>query len=215
MFGGGTKWVPGGIDIRENTYTRTRKGGALAAQWRSPDESLLATLQYNRSEYQNDWEEYSLSAGLGNSQTAQDLVLTAPGRCPPSAHRRMNSTAMASSCAASSTRIRTSGPAPTRRARASEWLQRIGRTLPICSGIATPGTATAARRPRPTLGADTRSSTQTNVTEDLSMNLRWDVTERLGLNFDVQRSSPRSKTSTTARRPDRADLFLDISKGKP
>ena len=34
------------------------------------------TLQYNRSEYQNDWNEYSLTAGIGNSQTAQDLVLT-------------------------------------------------------------------------------------------------------------------------------------------
>ena len=59
-YGGGTKWIPGGIDIRENTYDRTRKGASLAAQYRSPEESLLATLQYNRSEYQNDWEEYSL-----------------------------------------------------------------------------------------------------------------------------------------------------------
>ena len=40
-YGGGTKWIPGGIDIRENTYDRTRKGGSFATQWRSPEESLL------------------------------------------------------------------------------------------------------------------------------------------------------------------------------
>ena len=36
------------------------------------------------------------------------------------------------------------------------------------------------------LGADTRFSTQNNITEDLSLNLRWDVSERVGLNFDMQ-----------------------------
>ena len=41
-YGGGTKWIPGGIDIRNNTYDRTRKGASFAAQWRSPEESLLA-----------------------------------------------------------------------------------------------------------------------------------------------------------------------------
>ena len=58
-YGGGTKWIPGGVDLRNNTYYRTRKGAALATQWRSPRGALAATLQYNRSEYQNDWEEYS------------------------------------------------------------------------------------------------------------------------------------------------------------
>ena len=36
---------------------------------------MTATFQYNRSEYQNDWEEYSLTAGVGNSQQPQGLVL--------------------------------------------------------------------------------------------------------------------------------------------
>jgi TonB-dependent receptor len=75
-FGGGTKWLPGGVNIRDNTYDRTRKGGSFAAQWRSPGESLLATLQYNRSEYENNWEEYTLSAVIGNSQQPQGIVIT-------------------------------------------------------------------------------------------------------------------------------------------
>ena len=36
------------------------------------------------------------------------------------------------------------------------------------------------------LSADTRFSTATNLTQDSSANLRWDVTERVGLLFDVQ-----------------------------
>src|SRR5688572_10436757 len=36
-YGGGTKWIPGGVDIRSNTYDRTRKGGSFATQWRSPE----------------------------------------------------------------------------------------------------------------------------------------------------------------------------------
>ena len=62
-YGGGTKWIPGGIDIRRNTYDRTRKGASLAAQWRSPEDIVSSTLQYNRSEYENNWEEYSLTRG--------------------------------------------------------------------------------------------------------------------------------------------------------
>src|SRR5687768_273027 len=38
-YGGGTKWLSGGVDIRHNTYFRTRKGGAFAAQWQSPEET--------------------------------------------------------------------------------------------------------------------------------------------------------------------------------
>ena len=74
-YGGGTKWIPGGIDIRKNTYDRTRKGASVAVQWRSPDESVSSLLQYNRSEYENNWEEYSLTAGVGNSQTPQSLII--------------------------------------------------------------------------------------------------------------------------------------------
>ena len=215
-FGGGTKWVPGGIDIRENTYTRTRKGGALAAQWRSPEESLLATLQYNRSEYQNDWEEYSLSAGLGNSQTAQDLVVTTPTSVPavgtPAYEFDSNGVFMRGVINQDSNQW-VGSDTPALAHPGGYDVTGTGSYLQwYCHGWNGGCPATRA----PTLGADTRSSTQTNVTEDLSMNLRWDVTERLGLNFDVQRIESTVENfdnSTTAKTA--ADLFLDISHGKP
>jgi TonB-dependent receptor len=46
-----TKWIPGGIDIRRNTYDRTRKGASVALQWSSPEDTVSSLLQYNRSEY--------------------------------------------------------------------------------------------------------------------------------------------------------------------
>ena len=63
------------------------------------------------------------------------------------------------------------------------------------------------------LGADTRSSTQTNITEDLSLNLRWDVNERLGLNFDIQKiDSTVVNFDNSSNNKTAADLYLDITR---
>jgi TonB-dependent receptor len=209
-YGGGTKWIPGGVDIRQNTYDRTRKGASLALQWRSPDESLAALLQYNRSEYENNWEEYSLSAGIGNAQTPQSLVITNQFSAPAAGT-----------------------PAYEFDSRGVFQRGIINDTLSNNAWMSDPGMAnlvhpngypaftcytwSAANCPSTRgvgLGADTRASTQTNITEDLSLNFKWTVNDRLGLNFDVQKidstvvnfdNSSNNKTGT--------DLFLDISDG--
>ena len=221
-FGGGTKWVPGGIDIRENTYTRTRKGAAFAAQWRSPGESLLATLQYNRSEYQNDWEEYSLTAGLGNSQTPQDLVLTTAVSVPavgtPAYEFDSNGVFQRGVINQDSNQW-VGGDSPGLAHPNGYDVTGTGSYLQwYCHGW-NGATANAPACPATRgvgLGSDTRSSTQTNLTEDLSLNLRWDVSERVGLNFDVQRIESTVENfdnSTTAKTA--TDLYLDLTGSKP
>jgi len=66
------------------------------------------------------------------------------------------------------------------------------------------------------LSADTRSSKQTNITEDLSLNLRWEVSERIGLNFDIQKiESSVVNFDNSANSKTAADVNLDISGGKP
>jgi hypothetical protein len=60
---------------------------SFSAQYQSPNDKLLATLQYNRSEYENNWTEHSLSAVIGNSQTAQDLVSTSQLAFAPTGSR--------------------------------------------------------------------------------------------------------------------------------
>lgn len=52
-------YVPTFIAARDNLYDRERIGGALAAQWQSNDDSLVATVQFNRSEYEQVNTEYS------------------------------------------------------------------------------------------------------------------------------------------------------------
>lgn len=52
-------YVPTFITARDNLYERERTGGAFAAQWKSLDETMLATFQFNRSEYDQVNTEYS------------------------------------------------------------------------------------------------------------------------------------------------------------
>ena len=82
----------------------------------SPEDTLLATLQYNRSEYENNWEEYSLTAGVGEfadgaGPRAHHRARVRAGR----ARRPTSSTAAAFSCEASSRRRRRVGRDPDRQ----------------------------------------------------------------------------------------------------
>jgi TonB-dependent receptor len=221
-YGGGTKWMPGGIDIRDNVYDRTRKGASFSTQYKSPGDSVLATLQYNRSEYNNDWQEHSLTAGLGNSQTAQDLVLTSPLGVAPagSPAYEFDSRGVFMHGVIADSVNSWAGPNnnpvlnhvngyPTTGSNGQPMLNWFCYTWSTTAG-ACPSTRGIG------LGADTRFSTQTNLTQDASLNVRWDVTESFGLNFDVQKiksdvdnfdNSTDAKTMT--------NLDLDISHGKP
>jgi len=66
------------------------------------------------------------------------------------------------------------------------------------------------------LEAATRASRQTNDTSDTSLNVKWDVNERLGLNFDVQYvdSTVVNFDNSTGFRT-ATDLYLDVTQGKP
>ncbi|WP_183818502.1 TonB-dependent receptor [Parvularcula dongshanensis] len=58
----GIFFIPGATIFRDNTYNRDRTGIAAAAQWQDNDRKWLATVQYNRSKYDQSWEEYVLSS---------------------------------------------------------------------------------------------------------------------------------------------------------
>ena len=216
-YGGGTKWIPGGIDLRNNTYYRTRKGASLAAQYRSPEESLTATLQYNRSEYQNDWEEYSLTAGVGNSQQPQSLVLNSDFARSPAGQPayEFDSRGVFVRGVINDVADGWTGPAvnPTIAHPNGFTPNDGGDPTWTCY---TWGHAGCPNSRGAGLGVDTRASTQTNLTEDVSLNLRWDVTERLGLNFDIQKiDSSVVNFDNSANSKTAADVHLDISGGKP
>ena len=220
-YGGGTKWIPGGVQLLDNTYTRTRKGGSFATQWRSPGESLLATLQYNRSEYQNDWEEYSLSAGVGNSQQPQGLVIGNEFATHPTGTPAYEFDSRGVFVRGVINDVADGWAGPTNNptiAHVDGYRQGSATASPDWVCYSWGG---STNKPCPTtrgagLGADTRSSTQTNTTEDLSANLRWEVNESVGLNFDIQKIwSDVVNFDNSANNKSATDLVLDISGGKP
>lgn len=63
---GGSNWVyaPDGVRYSEVKYDRHRTGTAVAAQYESNDDSVLATLQYTDSVYHNPWIENASHAIL-------------------------------------------------------------------------------------------------------------------------------------------------------
>lgn len=79
-------YIPSGFSVNDNVYSRTRDGVSLAGQWRNNEGNLLATLQYNRSKYQNEWYEDSVSssfywvdpAATTHSTTYADPTLITP-----------------------------------------------------------------------------------------------------------------------------------------
>jgi iron complex outermembrane receptor protein len=220
-YGGGTKWIPGGIDLRNNTYYRTRKGASFATQYRTPNEDLTATLQYNRSEYQNDWEEYSLSGGVGNSQQPQGLVIDTEFARHPDGTPAYEFDSRGVFVRGVINDVPDGWAGPTNNptiAHPDGYRQGATTNSPdwVCY---TWGGST--NKPCPNsrgagLGVDTRASRQTNITEDLSLNLRWDVTERVGLNFDIQKiESSVVNFDNSANSKTAADIVLDISGSKP
>ena len=209
-YGGGTKWVPGGIDVREAIYDRTRIGAAFAAQWRSPDEKLLATLQYNRSEYENDWEEFSLTGGTGDSQTAQDLVLPSPLSVPAEGTPAYEFDSRGVFTRGVLNDAEGAWAGDPFNAQLEHPNGYPGWFCYSWSSASCPSTRAIG------LSADSRDANTLNVTEDLSLNLRWEASDRLALNFDVQHiDSTVDNFDNSANSKTAADVFLDMSGGRP
>lgn len=214
VYSPGTNWFPGGADIRRTEYDRERTGLAFAAQWESPEDTLLATLQFNRSEYNNSFEERSLTAIRGDSQQPQDLVLTsAVGTTPTGADPyefdsrgvflRGTIAEDANGWAGDS-----ANPAfqhPNGFGGNQAWFCHTWAGDPAC-----PTTRGVA------ISADTRFNDNESITQDTSFNLRWTPNDRLSFNFDVQQiqSEVHNYDNSTSSKTF-GDLFLDISGEHP
>ncbi|HUQ10201.1 MAG TPA: TonB-dependent receptor [Steroidobacteraceae bacterium] len=262
-FGGGTKWVPDGVDIRDNVYDRTRTGMSFAGQWQSPEDKVLATLQHNRSKYTNTWNEFSLTSDLGaSSQTAQDITFSNATAFAPrgtSPYEFDSNGVFMRGTLADTTNAWNGGPTNNLiLAHPNGFASNTGHTVnngpdgvagtaddfnqpnvegqpmdtnflmwgcgsewapdnnPHYCGFNTASTADDILTRGSGLGADTRYSTQTNITEDTSLNLKFSLTERIGLNVDVQYvESTVHNFDNSMNNKTFADTTLDLSHGKP
>ncbi|MDC7675442.1 TonB-dependent receptor [Asticcacaulis machinosus] len=59
-------WFPRGAALRSQISERKREGYGLAAQWRSNDDTMLATFQYLRSEATQAWTEHAIEIATDN-----------------------------------------------------------------------------------------------------------------------------------------------------
>ncbi|MGB3722407.1 MAG: TonB-dependent receptor [Pacificimonas sp.] len=65
--------APTSANVRQQDFNRERYGVAVAAQWASPDDSMLATAQFIRSEASNAWTEHTIQAEEDPPYRANDL----------------------------------------------------------------------------------------------------------------------------------------------
>lgn len=64
--GGKGVWFPRGAAFRSTETERNRTGYAAAGQWRSNDDTMLATFQYLRSESTQSWTEHAMEIATDN-----------------------------------------------------------------------------------------------------------------------------------------------------
>lgn len=181
-------YIPAGISFRDNFFERERKGVALAAQWRDTNEVFLASMQYNRSQYDNAWEEYVVGVSPADLSFGQSVYYDLDPRDNGGV-------------------VQPSAPQPNPGYPAftfdSNGLFQRGHMTADNTGWWGPGALNSDGQPMviacyswdctnssPRRGIDmtttTRSNNNTNITEDLGFNLKWSPTDRFRASFDVQ-----------------------------
>ena len=187
-------YIPAILSARDNLYDRERKGVSMALQWASADDRLELTTQYNRSEYDNAWEEYLVQtspADLSFNQsifyeiTGQDANnpnqdTTVPVPAPGTAPFTFDSQGLFQSgvittgsgwWGADATEAASFAQNESGGALVSPCYDWAG-CSPNVRGIDT--------------AATTRSNNNHNMTQDLSVNLKWAPTDKIRGNFDLQ-----------------------------
>jgi len=64
VFGKGSVVIPSSLSYLDDRFDRKRTGITAAAQWRSNDQKWLATAQYIRSDYKNSMNEHGIGVGM-------------------------------------------------------------------------------------------------------------------------------------------------------
>ncbi|UUY00498.1 TonB-dependent receptor [Sphingomonas sp. J315] len=215
VFGPGLQYIPSGIFLRDNEYDRKRYGVAAAFQWKSLDETMQVTGQYNRSQYDNSWREHSIFSSAFNP----DLY----GR--PSDYRYTDNSQVAplqgtAPFAFDSDGDFLSGWWSAPRPYVGEGNDNLGLGVNEAGQAfynrcyAWEGCTNARRAPQVDTAANALSNKQ--ITQDFGLNFRWDVTDRLRVTLDgqyVDASVSNYNASVLARTY--ANTFVDLSGDYP
>ncbi|WP_206606107.1 TonB-dependent receptor [Steroidobacter cummioxidans] len=184
--GSGWQYMPRQVNFSQVLYDRERHGASAALQFESSDEKVLATLQFIDSRYDNPWLERSSNVGFFDLWGAAAYSPQTTARIGPAAGTpafRFGADGMLESGVL------------TQASGAGDW-GTGSRQESINRGSAVPGMpfvnycgdgSCTTDRQGLDITNEARNFGHTEGTRDLSVNLRWDITDNVRSTFDVQR----------------------------
>ena len=188
---GGTSWqyLPSNVTYSSNSYDRNRHGTALAAQWQNHEHTLVATLQYNDSYYHNKWTERTIEPVFHD-------LWAAPAFNPISSVNSAEQVAGSSALVFGSDGMLHSG---TFAQHIDYWGSGDNAADPdanVYHASVAPGvpfvagcydwTACTPKQMGENLFTSARIFDRAEQTQDFSLQVKWDVSDNLKTNFDVQ-----------------------------
>lgn len=198
-------YIPAVINFRDNLYDRDRKGASLAFQWADADDKLLFSVQYNRSEYDNAWEEYVVGVSPADLSFGESVFFEITGQDPNNYNQDTTIPVPLpgtdpftfDSRGLFQTGVMTTGlgwwGGDVGVSQASSYAQNAAGEPFVypCYGRADNGWSAAPSECSPTFlrginaSTTTRSNNNSNMTQDLGFNLKWDISDTVRSNFDV------------------------------
>lgn len=185
-------YIPASVNMRENVYERERNGVALALQFQNPDETVVLTTQYNRSEYKNAWEEYVVQVAPADLSFGESVLYevgqqnleasdtTAPRPAEGTDPFTFNSGGLFQRGVMTTGTGWWGGDA----AEAASFASNAAGEPFVNPCYGWNGCSPAQRGVDMT--TSTRSNNNENMTQDFAVNLKWALTDRIRSNFDVQ-----------------------------
>ncbi|ESQ87416.1 hypothetical protein ABAC460_19000 [Asticcacaulis sp. AC460] len=181
---GGSGWVymPRQVNFSQVKYDRDRRGTAAALQYRNNERTIEFSLQYNDTYYKNAWMERSSNIGFFDLWAApafspQTTAVVGPADGTPAfafgADGMLDSGVI-------------TGPSGG-WGWSDQVAMDIGSAVPgkpfvnYCGG----GGCTTTRQGT-TVSNESRIFNHEEATRDLAANLKWEVSDKLSANFDVQ-----------------------------
>ena len=189
-FGKGAVVIPTSLSFLDDRFDRKRTGIAAAGQWKSNDHKWLATAQYIRSNYNNHMAEHGFGVGLYGFPGGSDANFRfTPGASgiPAPAPGTPNFTFGSDGFINHGTFVQTGGwwgpPAgdPTIAQNDSGGAMILG-----CYSWAMAPGCTAADVHAPSAGTNSRIQQNKDMTQEASLNLKYDPSDNLHFNFDGQ-----------------------------
>ena len=182
--GSGWAYMPDQVNYSQVTYDRHRHGTALAGQYQNNDKTLLVTLQYNDSFYRNAWLERSVNPTFFG-------LWAAPAFSPQTTAVIQPQTGSSAFTFGADGMLESgilTQPTGDWGGSTADNLNRgtVAPGVPFVNYCGA-GSACTTQREGVYIENQARNFNHSEGTKDLSLNVKWDVTDQLKLNFDAQR----------------------------